>query len=197
MECKFLDIIEGKHIKLRKINVNDAEDIFKWRSGKAGKFLRQPNNYSIQSQKEWTEARGSNEINYIIIDKITAQKVGSIGIYDVNTIDKVANVGRLLLDDIFLTKSTPYGLEALLIMYDYVLNIMQFRKITGDILAINEPMFKLQKFLGMKQEGYLEKHTMINGNYLDLHIMSIFTHEFNTLYKKKIAFLLKGFSTEN
>ena len=193
MENKFLDSIQGTHILLRKTNVHDAADIFKWRSGTAGKFLRQPDNYSVESQKEWILSRGNNEINYIIIDIKTQQKVGAIGIYDVNDFDKVANVGRLLLDDVFLTKSTPFGLEALLLMYDYVLNIMQFRKITGDILVSNEPMFKLQKFLGMKQEGYLEKHTFINGNYEDLYIMSIFTTEFNNVYKKKIAFLLKNF----
>lgn len=193
MKNKFLDSIHGTHILLRKTNVDDAADIFKWRSGAAGKFLRQPDNYSVQSQKEWILNRSDNEINYIIIDIKTQQKVGTIGIYDLNDFDRVANVGRLLLDDIFLTKSTPYGLEALLLMYDHVLNTMNFRKITGDILAVNEPMVKLQKFLGMKQEGYFEKHTFINGNYQDLHIMSIFTKEFNNFYKKKIAFLLKNF----
>lgn len=194
MKNKFLDRIEGNHIVLHKIIENDAEDIFKWRSGNAGKHLRHPENYSIQSQKNWILNRDNlNEINYVITDKNTHQKVGAIGIYDVNNFDKVANVGRLLLDDIFLTKSTPYGLEALLLMYDYVLNVMQFRKITGDILAINEPMFKLQKFLGMKQEGYFEKHILINGVYVDLYVMSIFSNEFNTTYKQRVAFLLKNF----
>ena len=193
MENKFLEIIDGNHIVLRKTTEHDAADIFKWRSGIAGKFLRQPDDYSVQTQRDWILSRSGNEINYIITDVTTKENVGAIGIYDVNDFDKVANVGRLLLDDIYLKKSTPYGLEALLIMYDYVLNVMKFRKITGDILASNEPMFKLQKFLGMKQEGYLEKHTLINGKFEDLHIMSIFSKEFNNTYRKKIAFLLKNF----
>jgi RimJ/RimL family protein N-acetyltransferase len=70
---------------------------------------------------------------------------------------------------------------------------MDFRKITGDILASNEAMFKLQKFLGMKQEGYLEKHAMIHGKFEDLYIMSIFKEQFNSVYKTKINFLLKNF----
>lgn len=194
MKNKFLETIEGTHILLRKTTEKDAEDIFKWRSGISGKFLRRPDNYSIQSQRDWILSRSDNEINYIITDKKTKDNVGTIGIYEVNDYDKVANVGRLLLDDVFLAKSTPYGLEALLLVYDQVLNGMQFRKITGDILASNEPMVKLQKFLGMKQEGYFEKHTLINGVHEDVHIMSIFTNEFNNTFKKKIAFLLKNFS---
>ena len=105
--------------------------------------------------------------------------------YDVNTDDKVAEVGRLLLCDTYLSKSNPYGLEALLLSYNYVFNVMNFRKITGIIAAVNTTMVKLQLFLGMKQEGYLEKHTLINGNFEDLHILSIFKNEFNNTYTKK------------
>jgi RimJ/RimL family protein N-acetyltransferase len=71
---------------------------------------------------------------------------------------------------------------------------MNFRKITGIIAAINTTMVKLQLFLGMKQEGYLEKHTFINENFEDLHILSVFNNQFNNTYSKKINFLLKSFT---
>ncbi len=70
---------------------------------------------------------------------------------------------------------------------------MDFRKITGSIAAINTTMTKLQLFLGMKQEGYLERHTIINGNFEDIHIFSLFKEDFNTTYSRKIKFLLKSF----
>lgn len=196
MEHDFKKTLDGKYIQLRQVELADAADIYKWRSGNSGKFLRQPKDYSVMSQEVWIKSRGDNEINYIIVDRHTGQKVGFIAIYDVNHADQVANVGRLLLDDVFLSKSSPYGLEAMQLMYDYVFNVMHFRKITGDILAINESMVKLQKYLGMKQEGYLEKHVFINGNFEDLHIMSIFADEFNKGYKKKINFLLMNFKPQ-
>ena len=193
MGINFQDTIVGEHIILSKISTLDAADIFKWRSGNSGQYLRQPVGYSIKSQEEWIKSRPGSEINYIISDKKTNQKVGTIGIYDVNVGDKIANVGRLLISDESLGKSTPYGLEALLLGYDYVFNHMDFRKLTGDIVAKNAAMFKLQIFLGMKEEGYLKKHVFINGEYEDLHVMSIFKDEFNDNYKRKIKFLLKGF----
>lgn len=196
MEHDFKKTLDGKYIQLRQVELADAADIYKWRSGNSGKFLRQPKGYSVMSQEAWIKSRGNNEINYIIVDRHTGQKVGFIAIYDVNHADQVANVGRLLLDDVFLSKSNPYGLEAMQLMYDYVFNVMNFRKITGDILAINESMVKLQKYLGMKQEGYLEKHVLINGNFEDLYIMSIFADEFNKGYKKKINFLLMNFKPQ-
>jgi len=194
MGIKFQDKIIGDHIILRKTELADANDIFIWRSGLSGQYLRQPAGYSISSQEDWIKSRGDNEINYIILDKKTNKKVGTIGIYDVNIVDKVANVGRLLLSDEYFGKSTPYGLEALLLGYDYVLNKLDFRKISGDILGTNLAMFKLQMFLGMKQEGYLEKHVLINGSTEDIFIMSILKEDFNKTYFPKIAFLLKGFN---
>ncbi len=69
---------------------------------------------------------------------------------------------------------------------------MDFFKITGDILGPNEDMFKLQKFLGMKQEGYFKGHTVIRKKREDLYIMSLFKSDFS-YYEKKINFLLKSF----
>ena len=193
MEINFENSISGEFVLLRKTVIEDAPDIYRWRTGSGGVFMRQPPDYSVNSQEKWIQSRSPKEINYIIIDKETEKKVGTIGIYDVNMDDKVSNVGRLLIADEYLGKSTPYGLEALLLTYDFVFNKMGFRKITGDILATNKAMHKLQVFLGMEQEGYLKNHVVINDQLFDLYIMSIFKEQFNSVYKTKVNFLLKGF----
>jgi RimJ/RimL family protein N-acetyltransferase len=193
MENRFKDTLTGNHIVLRKANEEDAEDMYKWRSSYSGRYMRVSPDFSVENQRKWIRSRGPQEINYIIIDKKTNESVGAISILDVNDADKIASVGRLLLDDRYLTQSKPYGLEALLLTYDYVFNVMDFRKMTGEILEVNEAMVKLQKFLGMTQEGLLEKHVLINGNYENICIMSIFKDKFNTFYKKKVDFLLRSF----
>uniref|UniRef100_UPI004047C801 GNAT family N-acetyltransferase n=1 Tax=Algoriphagus sp. TaxID=1872435 RepID=UPI004047C801 len=193
MGIKFDATITGEFIILRKVELSDAQDIFIWRSGRSGRFLRHPEGYNVSMQEAWIKSRSDKEINYIIQDIKTLKKVGMISIYEVNTDDKVAEVGRLLLSDIYLTKSNPYGLEALFLAYNYVFNVMNFRKVTGVIAAVNFSMVKLQLFLGMKQEGYLEKHTFINGDYEDLHILSLFKNQFAKIYTTKINFLLKSF----
>lgn len=196
MGIKFATILHGDFVTLRKTEVADAADIYRWRIGAGGQFMRQPDDYSVQSQEEWIRSRSHNEINYIILDKKTGKKVGTIGIYDVNPADKVSNAGRLLIAEEYYGKSTPYGLEALLLAYDFVFNKMDFRKITGDILANNKAMHKLQVFLGMIQEGYLKDHVIINGQLHDLYIMSIFKEQFNTIYSKKVRFLLQNFKKD-
>ena len=66
MEIKFQEIIIGNHIILRKLELDDAQQVFIWRSGKSGEYLRQPEGYTEKSQSEWIKSRGPNEINYII-----------------------------------------------------------------------------------------------------------------------------------
>lgn len=193
MEHKFQTILTGDHIILRKAEASDAEAMYQFRSSHSGRFMRVSPDFSVENQRKWIMSRGDDEINYIIVDKHTNESVGCISILDVNEADKTISVGRLLLDDKYLTQSKPYGLEALLLTYEYVFNVMNFRKMTGEIAAVNENMVKLQKFLGMKQEGLLEKHVWINGDYLDIFIMSIFNEQYNKVYKKKVAFLLKSF----
>lgn len=196
MEIKFENTIQGEYIVLRKTTVEDATDIYTWRTGTGGQFMRQPLNYSVQSQEEWIKSRGNKEINYIILDKQSGKKVGTIGIYDLNVEDQVCNVGRLMIAEEYYGTSTPFGLEALLLAYDYVFNTLHFRKITGDILANNKAMHKLQVFLGMVQEGYLKNHVIINGQLHDLYIMSIFKEQFNSVYRKKVKFLLQNFKKD-
>jgi RimJ/RimL family protein N-acetyltransferase len=192
MEYNFDTIIEGEFITLKKVELEDASEIYKWRTSESGRFLRHPSHYSLESQIKWIKSRTDTEINFIIYSNKSMEKVGMIGIYDVNFNDKVTTVGRLLLSESYLKKSNPYGLEALLLIYDYVFNKMLFRKITGDILESNVEMFKLQKYLGMKQEGYLNKHVLINNNLHDLYIMSIFNEEFK-YYQNKIKMFLYSF----
>lgn len=193
MKVKFENTLEGKFITLKKTTLEDAPLIYNWRTSSSGEHMRHPENYSLKMQEEWIKSRGENEINYIIIDKKNNDKVGTISIYEVNEADRVANVGRLLLDEKYFNKSTPYGLEALLLTYEYLFDKMNFRKMTGDILATNIAMYKLQVFLGMNQEGYLKRHVLINGKEHDLYIMSILKEDFEKYYKPKIFFLLRNF----
>jgi diamine N-acetyltransferase len=182
---KFEETIEGKFIALRKVTVDDAADIYRWRTSSAGQYLHQPPDYSVDSQKKWIISRSDSEINYIILGW-EDQKVGMVAIHDLNFDDMVGTVGRLLLDEKYIHKGTPYGLEALLLTYNYVFNNLNFRKITGVILGANEKVFSLQCFLGMTQEGYLKKHVILNGKLEDLYIMSLMKEDFPH-YAKKIT----------
>ncbi len=194
MDLSIYKLIEGNFINLHIINEDDAEDIYRWRTSESSAYLNKPVNYSIESQKAWIQSRHKNEINFIIYSKGSSpEKVGMISIVDIDTQNKKAEVGRLLLDAKYLSASTPFGLEALKITYSLVLNEWKFNKIYGSILASNAGMIKLQKYLGMDEEGVFKQHLFLNNQYLDLHMFAIFIPAFNSKYLPRLNLLLKSF----
>ncbi|MEJ7826549.1 MAG: GNAT family N-acetyltransferase [Segetibacter sp.] len=194
MDLSQYHIIEGEFITLRTINESDAEDIYMWRTSTSGVFMNQPKNYSVDSQLMWIKTRPKNEVNYIIYANDGNEgKLGAISIVDIDEQNKKAEVGRLLLNEKYLNVSSPYGLEALKLTYDLVLNKWKFNKIYGNILASNTRMVKMQTFLGMEQEGTLKKHVFLNYKFVDINLYCIFSDVLNSKYIPKINFLLRSF----
>ena len=194
MGFKKESLIEGDFILLREINLEDAESIFNWRIGVSGQYMNQPDGYCLQMQKSWMSNRPENEINYIIIDKKSNQSVGMVAIVGISEQDKNAEIGRLLLAPEFLKKSNPYGLEALKLCSNQILNEWGFHKIYGNVLSENIPMLKLQKYLGMIEEGLLKDQKKIKGEMYDLHLVALFENNFRTKYIPRISMLLKAFN---
>ena len=193
MGFKKESVIEGDFILLREINLEDAETIFNWRMGASGQFMNQPDGYCLEMQKSWMINRPESEINYIIIDKKNNQRVGMVAIVGISAQDKNTEIGRLLLAPEFLKKSNPYGLEALKICSNQILNEWGFHKIYGNVLSENRAMLKLQKYLGMIEEGLLKDQKIIKGKMYDLHLVALFENNFKTKYIPRITMLLKAF----
>lgn len=194
MDLSSIRNIKGEFISLAPVIEEDAESIYEWRKGISGQYLNHPENYTLEGQRKWIATRPPSEINYIIRAN-TGEKarVGMISIVDIDTFHKKAEVGRLLLDEKWLTVSNPFGLEALKISYDIVLNKWGFNKIYGSILSLNSKMIELQKFLGMTEEGILRNHLFVQNDYRDLHLLSIFQKDVNSKFLPRINFLLKSF----
>lgn len=193
MNLNLYKSLEGDFITLNEIKADDAEIIYEWRTGLSGKYMNQPVGYSLDFQKSWIENRPKNEINYTISSKKSGGKVGMISVVGISEQNRNAEVGRLLLAPEFLNKSNPYGLEALKLCYNLIINEWNFNKVFGNVLSANTAMLKLQKFLGMIEEGKLKEQTVINNEFYDLFLVAIFRDELNKLYIPKINLLLKSF----
>lgn len=187
-------IISGEFIELKEITPGDSEIIFNWRTGSSGNFMNQPDGYSLQMQNQWIANRPGNEINYMISDKASGAKVGMIAIVGISEQDKNAEIGRLLLGPEFLGKSNPYGLEALKLCAVEIMVTWKMNKIYGNVLSENAPMLKLQKYLGMKEEGLLKMQKSIKGVFYDLHLVALFKEDFEQYYLPRLNLLLKSFT---
>jgi diamine N-acetyltransferase len=184
--------LEGEFIYLAEVRTKDAELIYKLRTSESAKLLNKPEGYDVEMQRDWILSRNSDEKNYIIYNKVNSIPVGMIGIYDCDFHSGVSNCGRLLLFPWLIAQGSPFGLEALKICYSYIFNEMGFRKISGTIAGSNIKVISLQKYLGMTQEGILKGHALINGEYEDLYVYSLFKDDYS-IYAWNIDKLLNKY----
>lgn len=192
---KFPEKIIGEFVILQKMEYCDAEFIYNLRKSNVARYLNCPPDYSIESQIKWQTNRPDSEGNYIIYNFLK-QKVGMISIYDCDWANGVSNVGHLLLNEQYVHKGTPYGMEVLKITYGYVFNTMNFRKISGTINTKNKKIYDLQRYLGMIDEGYFKDHVILNGKPQDIYFLSLFKEGYKN-YAEKIDRILQKFRNEN
>lgn len=185
--------LRGNFVRLRTLVLDDAETIFNWRSSASGKFLNQPLGYSLLSQIEWMKNRPSNEINFMICDKRMEKDVGTISIVNISPQDFTTELGRLLLDPVYLKKSNPFGLEAIKLCCQQIFDVWKFNKVYGTILSDNFDMLRFQTYLGMEEEGILKKHRMRYGLLYDIHLVALFNENYQKKYVKRLDLLLHSF----
>ena len=193
LQHKFPKLIRGEFITLSKVMLCDAEFIYRLRTSPVAQYLNCPPDYSVEKQIQWQQSRSNDEVNYIIYNNDRDPfRVGMVSIYDCDWTNKISSLGRLLLHENFAHKSTPYGLEAMKMVYGYVFNVMGFRKVYGPINTKNERMYSLQKYLGSVDEGCFKGHVLLNGEPQDLYYLAVFKEGFPA-YEAKIDSLLNKF----
>jgi RimJ/RimL family protein N-acetyltransferase len=68
--------------------------------------------------------------------------------------------------------------ESLFLIYSLAFKDLGLEKLHGVIAKSNVRMIKLQESLGMEIEGVLHKHNIINGDFEDLVLVSLFKKKF-------------------
>ena len=103
---------------------------------------------------------------------------------NINKNSQNAESARFLIGDEEAVKGIPVAAEAMKILYDFAFMQLNLHKVYGQIAAQNKSMIKWQKYLGMKEEGLLREHLIINGELQDAVVMGILSKEYLASKKK-------------
>ncbi len=182
-------VLEGTYVTLRPVTDADAENIVKWRNSAKAKYLH-AGAASVQQQLQWQQSRPGNELNYIIELK-DGDAVGMYAIYHVDDENKKAETGRLILSDSEKTHNVPVTFEAISLINDLAFSQLQLNKIYGVVIEDNKGVLKLQKLLGMKEEGRLRQHMYHDGKFQDLVYFGLLKEEYFSNQKKKLNNLIQ------
>jgi len=180
--------LEGEFVRLRPLQVSDAELTYQWRHAERAKYLNRAAS-SFVDQVRWIESRPTSEQNFIIELK-NGLPVGMISLINIDLVNHHAESSRFLIGDEDAVKGIPAAVESMKLLYELAFDALNLVRISGTVAENNTLMIKWQKYLGMKEEGRLRKHLCQDGQYFDAVCLGVLVDEYRKITVPKMNVLI-------
>ncbi|MCP3738038.1 GNAT family N-acetyltransferase [Rossellomorea sp. BNER] len=175
-EKRFFPELETRRLKLKNVNSEDIDFIFKLFSNeKVCEFLYDEEIFTKKEEAiefiEWNsepEKRGYNR--WVLVKKDSNEQIGTCG-YDLW--DRANNIAEIGYDLLYEYWGQGYMKEALISAIESGFSNMRLNRINAYVALNNKNSIKLLENLGFKNEGiYRDKH-LFRGNYYDHYSFSL------------------------
>lgn len=128
--------------------------------------------------REFFEREGdSTQKQFTICLKETDEPIGRIYISSINDHYDSLDISRIYIADTN-NRGKGYGKEALLLALKWAFEEMKVERVTLDHFTKNKIAANLYEQVGFKREGVMRHGGKKNGEYVDLHLMSILRDEY-------------------
>ena len=163
-------------ISLRKINMEDTENIVRWRNNPnvLCKFLDQT---ILDSEKHlnWYNKRiVTGDVDQFII-VVEGKDIGSVYLRDIDKVSQKAEFGIFIGDDTYLGRG--YGNKATRLILRHAFDILNLNKVYLRVLCENEYAIKCYLNVGFKTDGVSRQDVCIKDTFRDIMFMSILKSE--------------------
>jgi RimJ/RimL family protein N-acetyltransferase len=168
--------LKGEFVDLRPLEPDDAALTLRWRQSQRAANLNR-GAQTVAQQAAWLAARPASEYNFAIALK-SGQPVGMVSVSGIDTVHRHAEPGRFLIGEEQAVRGIPAAVEAMKLVYGLVFDELRLLRIWGTVASDNVLMIKWQHFLGMKEEGRLRQHYLINGHFQDAVVFGMLVAEY-------------------
>jgi len=133
---------------------------------------------TVSSVKTWLERHHDNTTNlaFAIIDKATDSNVGTISLDNIRWVHRTAEFHMMLNPKSFLVQDC--GEEAMSLTIDYAFQRMGLRKLLHSADTDEAEKIHMIEKLGFQSEVLHLQQIFMDGEYHDLVIHGLFSHEF-------------------
>src|SRR3990167_3634909 len=159
-----MNILESEKVILKLIEKVDLAFLMELRQRKevCEWIVSEP--LTAEKQEKWFSELKDNELYFVIISASDGSSEGQIGLFDINRQHQRARWTLRIHPDHW---KKGYAKEAMKIFFDYVFNILNLNKISGDCFIENKAEVENLKRAGFKEEGYWEDHYFHKGKFRD------------------------------
>jgi diamine N-acetyltransferase len=171
-------VLRGEFVNLRPLEVADAELTLRWRSAERARFLN-AGARTVEQQAGWIAGRPDSEHNYVI-ELTDARPVGMVSLTGIDPVNRHGEPGRFLIGDEAAVAGIPAAVEAMKLLYRLAFDEIGLVRVCGIVAAENTLMVKWQKFLGMREEGRLRNHLLLDGRFQDAVFLGLLVEDYRT-----------------
>jgi len=166
----------GVFVDLRPLVAGDAEATLRWRQSERARLLNR-GAATVEQQAAWIAGRPASEHNFIITLK-DGRAVGALSLVGIDAGNRHAESARFLIGEEAAVRGIPAAVEAMKLLYQHAFDTLGLTRIFGTIAAGNKRMITWQKFLGMREEGRMRRHYLLNGAYQDAVMLGLLEDEY-------------------
>ena len=179
---KYFKKLIGDRIYLSPRTSEDAEIFTQWLNdfetsdyvGMSGKLI------TFEGEREYLEKNSSPKASFVIVTLEENKMIGTVGLEDINDIDRSATLGIFIGDKDYRNKGI--GTEAIKLILEYGFKYMNLHNIKLDLMEFNERALKCYQKCGFKECGRRRKCRFVDGKYYDRISMDILDEEFEGDY---------------
>ncbi len=168
--------IDGDFVRLRPLEVDDAELTLAWRLGPRS-YLLHGGAQTVDEQRAWILGRSALELNYVI-EMRSGVAIGMLSLIDISLVHRRAEAARFLIGDEEAARGIPAAVEAMKLLYFVAFQRLELLRVYGTVAEDNRLMLRWQLYLGMQEEGRLRRHVFLNGRFQDLICLGILASEY-------------------
>lgn len=179
---RYFKKLVGDRIYLSPRNPEDYEKFVEWLNdfettdytGRSGQLM------SIPGEKEYLNNDNNPEAIFSIVTLDGDKMIGSVGLEQINNIDRSATLGIFIGDKEY--RGQGYGTEAIRLILEYGFKYRNLHNINLDLMSFNERAYKCYLKCGFKEYGRRRNCRFVDGKYYDQISMDILEDEFEGDY---------------
>jgi RimJ/RimL family protein N-acetyltransferase len=178
--------LEGEHVYLRPIGLDDAEAYFhKLFVPEMRRLTGTQRSFTKEQIVRYIESKSQDSTSLLLLIALreTDEVIGDIALQSIDSMNRNANI-RIAID-LKEHQNKGYGSEAILLMLDYAFGIVNLHRVELNVFSYNERAIHVYQKLGFKKEGVQREALYYNHQYHDSIIMSILEDEYRALHSKK------------
>jgi len=175
-------LIIGKRICLHPLRLQDIPLLNKWRNALDTRALLMLHPYPVPLEQDliWYEemivGRNDRQAYFGISLQETDTLVGYCNVMDINRVHGTCTVGAHIQEE--QQRQQGIGLEAAVLLMEYVFTTMGLRRIAIYIADGNRRALQFNRILGYTDEGVMRSHIFMNGSYHDVHVLGLLSQEY-------------------